>query len=87
MKYINADIILPDCLIKELQKYAQGKYIYIPVTKEKHKKWGEVSGYKKEIEERNKKIITEYSNGISIEILSEKYYLSTSGIRKVIYKK
>ena len=54
MKYINADIILPDHLIEELQKYAQGKYIYIPVKKEKHKKWGEVSGYKKEIEERKR---------------------------------
>lgn len=87
MKYINADIILPDYLIQELQKYAQGKYIYIPVKKEKYKKWGEVSGYKKEIEERNKKISEEYLNGISVSELSKKYYLSISGIRKIIYKK
>ena len=38
MKYINADIILPNHLIEELQKYTQGNYIYIPVKKEKHKK-------------------------------------------------
>ena len=49
MKYINADIILPNDLIEEIQKYTQGNYIYIPVKKEKHKKWGEVPGYKKEI--------------------------------------
>lgn len=87
MKYINADIILPDHLIEELQKYAQGKYIYIPVKKEKHIKWGEVSGYKKEIEERNKKITEEYRSGISISVLAEKYYLSISAVRKIIYKK
>lgn len=87
MKYINADIILPDHLIEELQKYTQGNYIYIPVKKEKHKKWGEVSGYKKEIEERNKKITEEYHSGISTSILAEKYYLSISAIRKIIYKK
>ncbi len=30
MKYINAKILLPDELVKELQKYIQGGYIYIP---------------------------------------------------------
>ncbi|MDU1912022.1 CD3324 family protein [Fusobacterium sp.] len=87
MKYINADIILPEYLIQKLQEYAQGKYIYIPIKKGKYKKWGEVSGYKKEIEERNKKINKEYRNGISVSDLSKKYYLSVSGIRKILYKK
>lgn len=30
MKYINANVILPEKLIEEIQKYIQGKYIYIP---------------------------------------------------------
>lgn len=29
MKYINATILLPDELVKELQEYIQGGYIYI----------------------------------------------------------
>ena len=31
MKYVNANDILPDMLIEELQKYVQAGYIYIPV--------------------------------------------------------
>lgn len=33
MKYINANMILPEKLIEEIQKYIQGKYIYIPKKK------------------------------------------------------
>jgi hypothetical protein len=33
MKYINANVILPEKLIEEIQKYIQGKYIYIPIKK------------------------------------------------------
>lgn len=32
MKYINANVILPEKLIEEIQKYIQGKYIYIPIN-------------------------------------------------------
>ena len=35
MKYINANVILPEKVIEEIQKYIQGKYIYIPIKKEK----------------------------------------------------
>ena len=30
MKYINANAILPDSLVEELQKYVQAAYIYVP---------------------------------------------------------
>ena len=30
MKYLNAQVILPDALVKELQNYVQGGYIYVP---------------------------------------------------------
>ena len=43
MKYVNANDILPDMLIEELQKYVQAGYIYIPVKNEQHKSWGELS--------------------------------------------
>ena len=53
MKYINADMILPDSLVKELQKYVQAGYIYIPAIEEQHRSWGELSGYRKELDLRN----------------------------------
>lgn len=87
MKYKNAKVVLPDALVKELQNYVQGEYIYIPIEPKKQKRWGEVSGYRKELEERNKIIKEEYQNGISMEFLSEKYNLSISAVRKIIYQK
>ena len=86
MKYINANAILPDVLV-ELQKYVQAGYIYIPAKDEQHKSWGELSGYRKELEARNKYIIEEYRNGVSIEELAEKFHLSIYAIRKIIYHK
>lgn len=87
MKYVNANDILPDILIEELQKYVQAGYIYIPVKGEQRKSWGELSGYRKELERRNKAIIEEYRRGVSIEKLADKYYLSIYAIRKIIYQK
>lgn len=75
MKYLNAQVILPDTLVKELQNYIQGGYIYVPVEQEQQKRWGEVSGYRQELAQRNQQIKEEYQSGISMECLSEKYGL------------
>ena len=78
MNYIKADLILPTTLIEELQRYIQGG--------ENKKGWGELSGYKHEIDERSRKIQMEYTKGKSIEDLAEQYFLSVHSIRKIIYK-
>lgn len=52
MKYIKADSILPITLIEELQNYIQGGYIYVPSKGKNKKSWGELSGYKREIEKK-----------------------------------
>lgn len=87
MKYINANEILPKPLIKELQNYVQGGYIYVPIKTDKRKNWGEQSGYRLELDRRNEKIRQEYKNGVSLDILADRYYLSVSAVRKIIYKK
>ena len=87
MKYINANEILPVRLVEELQTYMQAGYIYIPAKTEQHKSWGELSGYRKELEERNKRIIADYKQGTSMENLADFYHLSIYAIRKIIYKK
>ena len=48
MRYINASALLPDALVKELQGYVQGAYIYVPVAPAQQKHWGEASGYRQE---------------------------------------
>lgn len=87
MKYLNAQVILPDELVKELQNYVQGGYIYVPIEQEQQKRWGEVSGYRQELDKRNQQMREEYQSGISMECLSEKYGLSLYAVRKIIYHK
>ena len=43
MKYLNAAGILPEHLLKELQKYVDGEILYIPKASSK-KEWGAVNG-------------------------------------------
>lgn len=43
MKYKNAQDILPDKLLKELQQYISGETLYIPNVQSK-KGWGEAYG-------------------------------------------
>lgn len=87
MKYINAKVLLPDALVKELQSYIQGGYIYVPTDQTQQKRWGEVSGYRQELQQRNRQIIEEYQKGSSMDCLAEKYCLSVYAIRKIIYQK
>ena len=87
MKYINARNILSDALVKELQSYIQGGYLYVPADQAQQKRWGEASGYRQELQQRNRQIVEEFQNGTSMEALSEKYFLSVSAIRKIIYQK
>ncbi len=87
MKYIKADSVLPTALIEELQSYIQGGYIYVPSRKHSKKKWGELSGCKYEIEQRNRKIRKDYQQGKSVDELADIYYLYVHSIRKIIYEK
>ena len=87
MKYINAKNLLPDALVKELQSYIQGGYLYVPADQAQQKRWGEASGYRQDLQQRNRRIVEEFRNGISMEELAEKYFLSVYAIRKIIYQK
>ena len=87
MKYINAKALLPDELVRELQSYIQGGYIYVPANPAHHRQWGEASGCRQALKRRNRKITEEYRKGSSVNELAEKYCLSVHAIRKIIYQK
>ena len=87
MKYISAKALLPDALVKELQGYIQGGYIYVPTTRARQKRWGEASGYREELRKRNQEIKGAYRQGATAELLAERYCLSTHAIRKILYEK
>ncbi|WP_346847144.1 MULTISPECIES: CD3324 family protein [unclassified Clostridium] len=84
MKYKNAQKILPKEIIKIIQQYVDGSYLYIPRKNENRKSWGENSGFKNELIERNTQIYNSFNNGSSVKELANKYYLTQNSIRKII---
>ncbi|MGO4732701.1 CD3324 family protein [Paenibacillus sp. 2KB_22] len=87
MKYINADTIFPEELLREIQRHIPGGLIYIPRPKDAHKKWGENSGGRKIIQERNVEIRQLFAAGATIDQLADQYCLSVDSIKKIVYCK
>lgn len=87
MKYTNAQKVLPEKLILEIQKYVQGETIYIPKPESDYQKWGTASGSRKRIDYRNAAIRDAFEKGIPIEQLAQDYYLSVESIKKIVYSK
>ncbi|XEC93803.1 CD3324 family protein [Paenibacillus tarimensis] len=86
MNYKNGKDVLPPSLLKELQNYIQGELVYIPKPKNQRAGWGEVSGTRKLLAERNEEICRFYTNGWTVADLERKYHLSGESIRKIIIK-
>ena len=84
MRYTNAAEVLPQNLLLELQKYADGKVLYIPKLETK-KPWGEDSGSKMYYAKRNLDMKAKYQNGNSIEDISQEYGLAFDTVKKIIY--
>lgn len=87
MKYINANDVLPRELVKELQKYIETGYLYVPAKSQPRRPWGQLSGYREELQKRNREIISQYRQGDPVEKLAERYCLSIHAIKKIIYQK
>lgn len=86
MKYRNASEILPDSLLKEIQKYVSGEALYIP-SEGCRKKWGSNSGAKVYYEQRNEEIRYKYfSMKLSIDALCTEYCLSEDTVKRILYK-
>ncbi|MDF2723321.1 MAG: hypothetical protein K0Q59_2996 [Paenibacillus sp.] len=84
-KYVNAKEVLPEALIKEIQKYVKGRHIYIPQTE--RQTWGAATGIRDEMELRNEEIFRQYSSGLSISELADRFNLSEDRIRGIIYER
>ncbi|MBJ6360159.1 CD3324 family protein [Paenibacillus sp. GCM10012307] len=87
MKYVNADVIFPEELLKEIQKYIHGGMVYIPKPEGTRKSWGENSGSRVYLQERNLDIRRKYAEGSTIVQLAEQFCLSSDSIKKIIYTK
>ncbi|OKP96947.1 CD3324 family protein [Paenibacillus sp. P46E] len=87
MKYVNADIVLPEKLLKEIQKYMHGGMLYVPKPEGQRAKWGEHSGGRTYLSNRNNEIRKQYSTGLTTQELAERFCLSCDSIKKIVYGK
>ena len=81
MKYVKAIDVLPQEIIEIIQNYVDGEYLYIPRKNDNKKSWGEKSGIKNILKERDIEIYEK----LSISELSKEYFLSEKSIRRIIF--
>ena len=84
MSYIKAEEILPEELIRQIQQYADGVYIYIPRKPGTRHAWGQETAYKAELKARNDRIRKDHAMGWGVSALSHKYHLSEKSIRRIL---
>ena len=84
MSYIKAEDILPEALIRRIQEYVDGVYIYIPRKPGTRQAWGQKTDYRAELKVRNDRIRNDYAAGETITMLSRRYHLSEKSIRRIL---
>lgn len=84
MSYIKATDILPEELIRQIQEFADGVYVYIPRKPGTRHIWGQETGYKAELSARNDRIRSDYAAGTSVSALCCEYHLSEKSIRRIL---
>ena len=86
MSYIDAEDVLPKALVSEIQKYIDGRLIYIPRKDENVLSWGEKNGTRQRLAQRNQMIVSRFYSGETIAELGKAYYLSEKRIQGIIHE-
>lgn len=84
MSYVKAEDVLPKQLVEEIQRYVDGKLLYVPRKDENSLSWGEKSGTRERMAKRNQTIVDRYYSGETMEELSRVYFLSEKRIRGIL---
>ena len=87
MSYKNATQGLPPDLLRQVQAYVDGEFLYIPRLPERKKAWGDSTTTRQELACRNSRIYTAYLAGTSAGELAKQYYLSEKSIYRIIGKR
>ena len=85
IRYVNAEDVLPGPLLDEIRRYFPRGALYIPSVEERAP-WGERSGAKAALSERNRRIRGDFVRGATVESLALEYCLSPDSIRKIVKK-
>lgn len=84
MAYQNAFELLPEEIVKEIQKYVNGTILYIPKKPQERLPWGSKTASKEMLMQRNQQIYQEYLMGKSTRELADNYYLDIKSIQRII---
>ncbi|HBD01726.1 MAG TPA: hypothetical protein DC053_23965 [Lachnoclostridium sp.] len=84
MRYQKANEILPEELVELIQNYIDGEYVYIPRKQENKRTWGQRTGAREERKLRDLSIYKDYSSGVCVRLLAERYYLSEKSIQRIV---
>lgn len=84
MGYKTAKDVLPAELLRAVQEYVDGEYLYIPRREGCQRNWGENTASRQITLCRNREIRRRYQGGASVRQLAEAYYLSPKTVYKIV---
>lgn len=84
MRYIKAQDVLPEELLRQIQQYADGAYLYVPRAQENRLSWGDRTRSKDETAMRNRDIYRRWQEGEDPARLAGAYFLTEKTIRRII---
>ena len=87
MEHLDVTTLLPEELLSQVQRYVQGRSLYIPKLKDSYKKWGDNTHGKTITLLRNEEIRASFCDGFTVEELANRYHLSLESIRKIVYRR
>ena len=87
MRYQKAEDILPAQLLAEIQRFADGVYLYIPRRADHRQSWGNSTRYREELRQRNESIRYLHGEGLGTEELAERFHLSVKTIQRILRQK
>jgi len=84
MSYKKANDVLPHSLLRAVQQYIDGEYLYIPRKTGSKLPWGAHTQTRETLRTRNKEILSRRRAGCSVAEQAEQYFLSEKAIYKII---
>ena len=67
MRYLKAEDVLPAELLAQVQRYADGVYLYIPRRADHRQNWGSSTRYREELQQRNESIRLLHREGLDAQ--------------------
>lgn len=84
MSYIRAEEVLPDEILKAIQKYVDGQMLYIPRKSQHKRTWGACTGTRKSLDMRNLSMYAKFQEGASVKELADEYFLTEKSVQRII---